>query len=434
MRTACAPAPGIALHTDLYELTMLDAALGSGVAGHRAVFELFPRRLPAGRRFGVVAGTGRFLDALEHFRFGPTERDLLAATGRLSPEALDHLMAWRFTGSVDGYAEGEIYTAGSPVLTVEATFAEAVVLETLALSILNFDSAVAAAGARIRHAAGPRIVMDAGTRRADPDAAVAAARAAWIAGIDATSNVAAACWGVPVIGTAAHSLTLAHTDELSAFRAQVARDGPATSFLVDTYDIAAGIANALEASGGGLARIRIDSGDLGEEARRARHQLDAAGATAAQIVASGDLDEFRIADLVASGAPVDAFQVGTSLVGGSGHPSAGFVYKLVAVADRPGADAPLRPVQKRSAGKANDGGRKVAVRHHDDAGRASHDEVTTGVPGAGRPLQRRLVEGGARIDRTTAAAAREHHAAAVAELRPQDRDLAPGPPALLPPH
>ncbi|MGH8967931.1 MAG: nicotinate phosphoribosyltransferase, partial [Actinomycetes bacterium] len=319
----------VALLTDKYELTMLAAALRDDTAHRRTTFEVFARRLPEGRRYGVVAGTGRFVEALTQFSFAPDE---LAALGFLDSATLDFLAGYRFSGDVDGYAEGELYFPGSPVLSVHGTFAECVVLETLALSILNHDTAIASAAARMATAAYGRPMIEMGSRRTHEMAAVAAARAAYLAGFAGSSNLAAQQrYGVPALGTAAHAYTLLHTteagpDEQAAFRGQVAALGIDTTLLVDTYDITAGVANAIAAAGPQLGAVRIDSGDLGVLARQVRQQLDGLGATETQIVVSGDLDEFSIAALRAE--PVDSYGVGTSVVTGSGAPTAGMVYKL----------------------------------------------------------------------------------------------------------
>lgn len=347
----------MALLTDKYELTMLSAALRDGTAGRRTSFELFARRLPAGRRYGVVAGTGRFLEALGQFTFDTAALDLLSDF--LDPDTLLFLRDFRFTGDVDGYAEGELYFPGSPVLSVHGTFAECVLLETLALSIFNHDSAIASAAARMVTAAQGRTLIEMGSRRTHERAAVAAARAAYLAGFDGSSNLEAQrVHGVPALGTSAHAFTMLHTtadgpDELAAFRAQVDALGVGTTLLVDTYDVTTGIANAVAAAGPGLGAVRIDSGDLGVLARQARVQLDDLGATDTKIVLSGDLDEFSIAALRAE--PVDSYGVGTSVVTGSGAPTAGMVYKLVEVDGI--------PVQKRSSHKESHGGRKKAVRY-----------------------------------------------------------------------
>lgn len=414
--------------TDRYELTMVEAALRSGRADCPAVFEVFTRRLADRRPWGVFAGLGRLLDALGEFRFGPDELEWLAENAVVGPATREWLSAYRFSGSVHAYREGDLYTAGSPVLTVEGTFAEAILLETLVLSILNFDSAVASAAGLITHAAGGRPVIEMGSRRIDPSSAVAAARAAYLAGFSGTSNLEAGRrYGVPTAGTASHAFVLAFgaEGEREAFAAQVAAFGPATTLLVDTYDIDQGIRHAVEVAGPQLGAVRIDSGDLGREAVRARALLDELGAKEAKLVVTGDLDAHTIAALGA--APVDVYGVGANVVTGMGVPSAGFVYKLVAIAE-PGAaaGAPLLPVAKRSPGKGSFGGRKWAWRALLDGapcraepGATATDDacwadiVTTGParPGpAAKPLQVNVVEGGKVTPEPSLTDSRDFHA------------------------
>lgn len=408
-----------ALLTDRYELTMIDAALRDGTASRRCVFELFTRRLPAGRRFGVVAGTGRLLEQLAEFRFGEPELAWLRSAGVVSEETLEWLAAYSFSGSISGYREGEVYFPGSPLLVVEGTFAEAVVLETLALSILNYDSAVASAAARMVAAADGRSLAEMGSRRTGERSAVAAARAAYIAGFAATSNLEAGrTWGVPTMGTAAHSYTLLHDSEEDAFRAQVEAMGTGTTLLVDTYDIATGIETAVRVAGTGLGAIRIDSGDLPVVVAEARRQLDALGATGTRITVTNDLDEYTIAALRA--APVDSYGVGTSLVTGSGSPASGMVYKLVAHQSDTGE---WLSVGKRSDGKATVAGRKVPVRSLDH-GIAVEETIYVDEPESqplpGRGLLVDLVRDGIVEERWLGpggvATAREHHTAAIGEL------------------
>jgi nicotinate phosphoribosyltransferase len=345
-----------ALLTDKYELTMLAAALRDGTAHRRSTFEVFARRLPEGRRYGVVAGTARFVEALPRFRFD--DAALSSLSDFLDPVTLEYLSGYRFGGAVDGYGEGELYFPGSPILSVHGTFAECVLLETLALSIVNHDTAIASAATRMVSAATGRPLIEMGSRRTHEQAAVAAARAAYIAGFTGSSNLEAQrTYGVPALGTSAHAFTLLHTDrngpdEKAAFKAQVDALGVDTTLLVDTYDITAGVANAVEVAGPELGAVRIDSGDLGVLARQVRDQLDALGARQTRIVVSGDLDEFAIAALRAE--PVDIYGVGTSVVTGSGAPTADMVYKLVEVDGL--------PVEKRSTRKGSHGGRKQALR------------------------------------------------------------------------
>jgi len=354
------------LLTDRYELTMLAAALADGTASRRCTFEVFARRLPDGRRYGVVAGTGRLLDELTRFRFADAELTALAENGVVGPDTLRWLADYRFAGDIAGYPEGELYFPGSPVLTVTGTFAEAVILETLALSVFNHDCAIASAAARMVAAAGGRPLIEMGSRRTHEEAAVAAARAAYLAGFASTSNLEAGRrYGIPTTGTAAHAFVLLHDDERQAFASQVASSGSKTTLLVDTYDITRGIDAAVAAAGPELGAIRIDSGDLGELARQAREQLDRLGARGTRIVLSGDLDEYAIAALRAE--PVDAYGVGTSLVTGSGAPTAGMVYKLVEVDGR--------PVAKRSSAKESKGGRKSALRRYKPTGTALEEVV-----------------------------------------------------------
>jgi nicotinate phosphoribosyltransferase len=422
---------GTALLTDHYELTMVRAALGSGTANRRAVFEMFARHLPGGRRYGVVAGTGRFLDALEQFRFGDAELEFLERAQVTDAPTLEFLRNYRFSGDIWGYAEGDCYFPGSPILVVEGTFAEAVLLETLALSVYNHDSAIASAASRMVQAAHGRPLVEMGSRRTHERAAIAAARAAYIAGFATTSNLRAGYqYGLPTSGTSAHAFTLVHDGEKKAFAAQLDALGPGTTLLVDTYDVADAIATAVELAGPELGAIRIDSGDLAAVAREARAQLDSLGAGKTRIILTGDLDEFSIAALAAE--PVDGYGVGTSLVTGSGAPTCAFVYKLVARSDGDGP-SPLRPVAKRSVGKPSRGGRKWAVRQLDQTGSAAAEVVTDYEPKGGngsRPLLQMLVRGGEVVAREPITAARTRHRSVVSELPAHARQLSRGYPAI----
>ena len=349
-----------ALLTDRYELTMLQAALKSGKAHRKGVFEVFSRTLAGGRRYGVFAGTGRLLELIKQFRFSETEIAWLLAENIIDQSTAKWLADYKFTGDIHGYAEGEIYFPYSPVLIVEASFAEAVILETLILSVLNYDSAVASAAARMVTAAGSRPVSEMGSRRTGEYSAVAAARAAYIAGFSSTSNLEAGrSFGIKTMGTASHAFTLLHDSETQAFQAQLEAFGEDTTFLVDTYNIEAGIENAIGVAGTKLGGVRIDSGDLPIEVAKARALLDKLGAKNTKITVTNDLDEFAIASLAA--APVDAYGVGTSVVTGSGVAAAGFVYKMVAFQDESGQ---WHEVSKQSAKKTNLGGKKNAVRSH----------------------------------------------------------------------
>jgi nicotinate phosphoribosyltransferase len=414
-----------ALLTDKYELTMLQAALADGSAHRRCTFEVFARRLPNGRRYGVVAGAARVLDAVAEFRFDPPQLAHLEPI--LDRRTLDHLAGWSFDGDIDGYPEGELFFPDSPVMSVTGSFASAVILETLILSILNHDCAIASAAARMRSAAGGRATIEMGSRRTHEQSAVAASRAAYIAGFTATSNLEAGYrYGIPTAGTAAHAFTLLHDTEAAAFAAQAASLGVGTTLLVDTYDITKGIATAIDVVGPELGAVRIDSGDLGVLARAARDQLDSLGATKTKIVLSGDLDEYAIAALRAE--PVDVYGVGTSLVTGSGAPTAGMVYKMVEVDGR--------PVAKRSQNKQSSGGAKGSVRRHRSTGTATEEIVYLLSGGAPEPhegdriLPIPLMRAGKRLDTQTLADARQRLTEALVSLPWEGLKLSKGDPAI----
>ncbi|MEU8222083.1 nicotinate phosphoribosyltransferase [Kribbella sp. NPDC048915] len=419
-----------ALLTDHYELTMLQAALADGTAQRRSVFELFARRLPDGRRYGVVAGVNRLLDALERFRFDDETIAFLADRGVVDQATRDWLAQYRFSGDISGYSDGEIFFPGSPVLVVESTFAEAVLLETVFLSILNHDSAVASAASRMTWWAGGRPCIEMGSRRTHEGAAVGAALAAYIAGFSATSNLEAARrYGIPSTGTAAHAFTLLHDREEDAFRSQVNALGKGTTLLVDTYDVAEAVRTAIELTGPELGAVRLDSGDLPSLAAQVREQLDSLGATKTRIIVTSDLDEFQIAALAP--APVDGYGVGTSLVTGSGHPTCGFVYKLVARED---ASGDLVPVAKKSPDKISIGGRKWALRRRNADGVAEAELIGVGEQptddGDDRPLLQPLVKGGEIVGRTAPQQAQAHHLKVRDELPRFASQLSRGEPAI----
>lgn len=398
-----------ALLTDRYELTMLQAARHAGTANRQCVFEVFTRHLPNGRRYGVLAGTGRVLEQIKNFRFDSATLEWLASENIVDAETLKWLGEYRFTGKISGYREGELYFAHSPVLTVEASFAEAVVLETLILSILNYDSAVASAASRMVTAASGRYLAEMGSRRVNEYSAVASARAAYIAGFDASSNLEAGrSYGVPTMGTAAHAFTLLHDTEEQAFRAQLETFGEQTTLLVDTFEIEKAVRRAIQLAPK-LGAVRIDSGDLGIEVKRVRQLLDSLGATETRITVTNDLDEFAIAAL--SSAPVDSYGVGTSVATGSGASTAGFVYKLVSHRDDHGNWV---DVAKTSAHKNNRGGKKFASRT------SSSEVISTEEIQEGRDLLVELMSDGNPdeqfVGKLGVANARAHHAIAKAEL------------------
>ena len=417
------------LYTDRYELSMLDGALVSGVINAKATFEVFTRSLANGYRYGVVGGTGRLIEALADFSFDDDTIAWLLDEHIVSNELATFLSSYRFEGDVHGYLEGEVFTSLSPILRIEGRFSD-LILETLVLSILNYDSGVATKATRVVHAAGGHRLIEMGSRRTNEVAAVAAARAAYVAGFDATSNLAAGMmYGVPTAGTAAHAFVLAHRSEREAFEAQVAAQGPGTTLLVDTFDVEAGTELALDVAGVNLGAIRIDSGDVASSSRRSRKLLDQRGGTNVKITVTGDLDEFVIAELLANDAPIDSFGVGTKLV--TGYMPPGFVFKLVAIED----GTSMRPVAKRSIGKMSSGGVKDAYRLFEDGVAVTELVVTresrdTRPTAQGRSLVHGLVEHGVTVVDTSLEIARATARAAVAELPRSAFVLAAGEPVL----
>ncbi|ABM07134.1 nicotinate phosphoribosyltransferase [Pseudarthrobacter sp. PvP004] len=412
--------PATSLYTDHYELTMLQAALHSGAAHRRSVFEAFARRLPDGRRYGVVGGTGRLLEGIADFRFGDAELAFLELNKVVNQETLDYLADYKFSGDIWGYAEGDAYFPNSPILIVESTFAEACILETFILSVLNHDSAIASAASRMTSAAGTRPCIEMGSRRTQEESATAAARAAVIAGFASTSNLEAGRrYGIKTVGTAAHSFTLLHDTEREAFEAQIAAFGPGTSLLVDTYDVETAVRTAVELAGDKLGAVRLDSGDLIAQAQWVRQMLDDLGNVNTRIVVTSDLDEFAIAAL--QSAPVDSYGVGTSLVTGSGAPTASMVYKLVSRTNDAGE---FISVAKAAKNKASVGGRKYALRKLNERGRATQEIVGIGHrpedDGNDRVLLHQFVKNGEVLPGWTGPEgvirARERHAATMAEL------------------
>lgn len=399
---------------------MLQAALHSGAAHRRSVFEAFARRLPDGRRYGVVGGTGRLLEGIADFRFGDDELAFLEQNKVVNQETLDYLADYKFSGDIWGYAEGDAYFPNSPILIVESTFAEACILETFILSVLNHDSAIASAASRMTSAAGTRPCIEMGSRRTQEESATAAARAAVIAGFASTSNLEAGRrYGIKTVGTAAHSFTLLHDTEREAFEAQIAAFGPGTSLLVDTYDVETAVRTAVELAGDKLGAVRLDSGDLIAQAQWVRQMLDDLGNVNTRIVVTSDLDEFAIAAL--QSAPVDSYGVGTSLVTGSGAPTASMVYKLVS---RTNDGGEFISVAKAAKNKASVGGRKYALRKLNERGRATQEIVGIGHrpedDGNDRVLLHQFVKNGEVLPGWTGPEgvirARERHAATMAEL------------------
>ncbi|MEZ2389234.1 nicotinate phosphoribosyltransferase [bacterium RCC_150] len=433
-RSAAGDHPRTSLYTDHYELTMLQAALHSGAAHRRSVFEAFARRLPDGRRYGIVAGTGRLLEGIRDFRFGDSELAFLDQHNVVNRQTLDFLADYRFSGDIWGYPEGEAYFPNSPILIVESTFAEACILETYILSVLNHDTAIASAASRMTSAAGRRPCIEMGSRRTQEESATAAARAAVIAGFGSTSNLEAGRrFGLKTVGTAAHSFTLLHDSEREAFEAQIAAFGPETTLLVDTYDVEAAVRTAVELGGDRLGAVRLDSGDLVTQAQWVRELLDSLGNVNTRIVVTSDLDEYAIAAL--QSAPVDVYGVGTSLVTGSGAPTASMVYKLVSRTNDAGE---FVSVAKAAKNKASVGGRKYALRKLDEHGIATQEIVGIGRrpedDGNDRSLLQQFIKNGELLPGWTGheavVRAQERHEATMAELPPVVRRLQRGEPAI----
>ena len=414
------------LMTDHYEYTMLDALVLSGKVNEKAVFEVFSRDLKE-RSYGVFAGLLPLMETIEKFTFSHKEISFLESINLLSAETLRWLEEYSFSGKISAYREGELYFPFSPVMTVEAEIGEALILETIILSFLNHASAVATAAARITESANGKFVMEAGSRRVNPESAVQAARAAYIAGIDVTSNLETSRrWGIPTAGTASHAFTLSFPNELEAFEAQTETLGKSTIFLVDTYNQEDAIKSAVKDTGGELKGIRLDSGNLGEDSIAARELLDSLGAIDAQIMVSGDLDEYKIADLTTY--PIDSFESGHRLVTGSGVPSAGFVYKLVAITD--GTSETFNPVAKKATGKTNQGGRKFAKRLLSDEGFAVEEVITTNENDflnnpdtQARELQTVIFQNGEIFNKWNVHEARAHCRAVIKELPKEKREI-----------
>lgn len=383
--------------TDKYEVTMLQAMLRAGRADHRAVFDLFARRLPKGRRYGVVGGVGRVVEAVKNFRFTDEQIAYLEADPIIDEATVNYLRDYKFRGIIVGQPEGSLYFPNTPIITVIGTFADCVLLETLLLSIMNHDSAVMSAASRMVTAAEGMPMIEMGSRRTSETSAIAAARAAYIAGFNATSNLQAGhLYQIPTTGTSAHAYTLAYgpDGEEQSFYDQMVALGTDTTILVDTYNIPEGIRRAVHAANtlgvSGPGGIRIDSGDLHEETVNARELLDSLGAIDTKIVLSSDIDEYTISEMKERGTPVDAVGAGTRVVTGSGAPTAEMVYKLVQINDM--------PVSKRAEGKISTGGIKVTYREFHEDGTMAGEFFKVGTTSAPftssqHPTQILLVDG-----------------------------------------
>jgi len=357
----------VALFTDLYELTVSAAFFEHGF-NDTASFELSMRRMPPGRGFMIAAGIERLIEALEEYRFDAAAIEHLDSLHLFKPAFLEFLANLRFTGMIRALPEGTIYFAGEPIAEIRAPLIEAQLIETLALNQLGFASIAATKAARCFAVAGGRRLVDFGPRRAQgTDASLIAARSSYLAGFHGTANVLAGKrYGIPVFGTMSHSFVMAHDHEREAFSDFVASFPTLSTLLVDTYDTLRGVENAAAAgarvreAGVKIQGVRLDSGNLNDLSRKARRILDQSGFSDIAIVASGDLDEYRIADLVDAGAPIDAFGVGTALAVSDDAPAADFVYKLVEYKDRGRL--------KTSAGKISTPGRKQLFRAYAPSG------------------------------------------------------------------
>lgn len=424
------------LSTDLYELTMAAAYFEAG-ASYRATFELFVRSLPPNRSYLIAAGLEQALDYLSDLSFTRDQIEYLRglpAFKRVSGDFFKYLEGLRFSGDVWAMPEGTAAFAMEPFLRVEAPIIEAQIVETFLLSIINFETLVASKAARVVAAARGRGVVDFGTRRAHgSEAGLLAARAAYIGGCIGTSNLEAGyLFGIPVFGTMAHSFVMSFDDEMEAFRTFMKVFPDTATLLVDTYDALGAIERIARELGPGVPAIRLDSGDLAELSRKARLVLDRAGMNSTKIFASGDLNEYRIADLINQGAPIDAFGVGTELVTSYDAPALGGIYKLVGQ----WLDGQLRMRVKLSHEKATYPGPKQVWRSVGRDGRYIGDVVALAdeprPAHSARPLLERVMAAGKAVgpyeDRS-----REARRARLEEARSRAaRELEQLPPELLP--
>jgi nicotinate phosphoribosyltransferase len=408
------------LLTDLYQLTMLQGYFEAGMTG-TAVFELFVRKLPSARNFLVAAGLEQVLDYVAGLAFSDEELAWIDACGIFAPGFAARLAPLRFSGDIDAVPEGTVFFPSEPIVRVTAPMPEAQLLETRLVNLVHYETLVASKAARARLVAPGKRLIDFGLRRAHgAEAGLLAARASWLAGFDGTATtLAAPAFGIPVFGTMAHSFVQAHADEAEAFR-HFARVFPSNAvLLVDTYDTvaAARTVAALAAEGLPVRGVRLDSGDLGALAREVRRVLDAGGLERAIIFASGNLDEYRVQELVAAGAPIDAYGIGTALVTSADAPALDMVYKL--------QEYDGRARRKRSAGKATWPGRKQAYRRYAADGTLAGDVVTVeDDPQAGTALLAPVMRGGERIAPAPGLdAIRAHAAAELARLPTALRSL-----------
>jgi len=411
------------LLTDLYQLTMLQGYFERGMTD-TAVFELFVRKLPPGRNFLVAAGLEQALDFVEGLRFGEEELGWVERSGLFRPSFAGRLAGLRFTGEIHAVPEGTIVFPSEPLLRVTAPMPEAQLLETRLLNLVHLETLIASKAARSRLAAPDKGLIDFGLRRAHgAEAGLLAARASYLAGFDGTSTVLAnAAFGIPVFGTMAHSFVQAHESERAAFAAFASVFPDNAVLLIDTYDTVEGARRAVETAKGARIRgVRLDSGDLLVLSRQVRSILDEAGLEKAIIFASGNLDEYRVAELLAAGAPIDSFGIGTSLVTSSDQPSLDAVYKLQEYGGR--------ARRKRSAAKATWPGRKQVWRRHAADGTFAGDAVALETERCeGEPLLRPVMQRGRRLEKPSLKSIRDHALSQLARLPAPLRALEPSAP------
>ncbi len=408
-----------ALLTDLYQLTMLQTYHAERMQ-ETAVFDLFARRLPPERGFLLAAGLEQALDYLENLRFTPEELDWLAGCGRFGAGFVNSLAEFRFTGAVHALPEGTAFFADEPILRITAPLPQAQLVESRLINLIHYQTLIASKAARCALAAPGKLLVDFGLRRAHgAEAGLLAARAAYLAGFGGTATVLAGMrFDIPLFGTMAHSLIQAHDREEDAFEHFAAAQPGNVVLLLDTYDTEAAarklipLAARLQARGIAIKGVRIDSGDLAEHARRVRRILDDGGLNRLTIFASGDLDEHRLQKLLADGAPIDGFGVGTRLDASTDAPTLELVYKLQEYAGQ--------PRRKRSEGKATWPGRKQVYRRTDAGGLFAEDCLgLEAAPRPGEPLLRPVMLEGRRLSPPESlAAVRERVRAQLAALPP----------------
>ena len=386
------------LLTDLYQLTMLHGYFKEGMA-ESAVFEFFARKLPDQRNFLLSAGQPQVLELLEKARFSDPELQWLRETGRFDDEFIDYLAQWRFSGDVDGPPEGTVCFPDEPMLRVTAPLPEAQLLESRIINIMHCQTLFASKAARCVLAAPDKLLVDFGFRRAHGgEAGLFAARASYLAGFAGSATVLAGMlYDVPTYGTVAHSFVQAHDNEAHAFEHYAEAQPDNVVLIIDTYDTEAGaetvvrVAPRLHARGIAIKAVRLDSGDVVAHARKVRRILDAAGLEQVQIFTSGDLDEYRLAEIIDSAAPIDGFGIGTRLDTSTDAPYLDCAYKLVEYAGQ--------PRRKQSEGKATWPGAKQVFRRYDEAGRFEGDTITlAGDRAAGEPQIIPLMRNGRRVD------------------------------------